>query len=70
MTEYSNQTLTALLNDIKKEFGKDGMVTEIRDHVKLTNGRVNKLEIWRGFMTGGIVVIIFFLGYIINYFIK
>ena len=51
MTEYSTETLHALIKDIKLD------TAEIKEQVKKTNGRVNKLEVWRGFITGGLAII-------------
>ena len=49
--EYSNQSLHILSETIARD------VAEIKAQCKLTNGRVGRLEIWRGFITGGIAVI-------------
>jgi len=42
--KYSNQILHELLIEIKQE-------------CKKTNGRLRALEVWRGFITGGLAVI-------------
>ena len=68
MSNYSNETLTALLKELKEEIeqGFTG-VHKRQDH---TNGcisenrsEINKLKVWRGFMTGGITIIAFLLGF-------
>ena len=64
MSEYSNQTLEQMIQALHED------VREIKTQTTLTNGRVNKLEIWRGALMGSITVVVFVLGYIINYFIK
>jgi len=49
--EISNQTLHAIIKDIKLD------TVEIKNQVQKTNGRVRTLEIWRGFITGGLAII-------------
>ena len=52
----NEQPLT--LRELEHFFGdvKDD-VKEIKVQVKTTNGRVNKLENWRWFMTGGLAIL-------------
>ncbi len=63
MSNYSTETLTEVVNEIRRD------VKEIIIQTQRTNGRVNSLEVWRGFITGGLSVVIFVLGYLI-YFIE
>jgi hypothetical protein len=63
MSNYTTETLTEIVNEIRKD------VKEIVIQTQRTNGRVNSLEIWRGFVTGGMAVIVFVLGYL-TYFIE
>lgn len=30
---------------------------EIKDHLKTLNGRVGRLEVWRGVLTGGLAIV-------------
>lgn len=50
----SNLT-TEVLTEIVKEIRED--VKEIKVQTRLTNGRVSKLEVWRGVITGGLIVL-------------
>lgn len=63
MSNFSTETLTEIVKEIRED------VKEIVIQTQKTNGRVNSLEIWRGFITGGLAVISFVLGYLI-YFIE
>jgi len=49
--EPSNQTLYAILKDLKQDIG------EIKIQTTKTNGKVRSLEIWRGYITGGIAIL-------------
>jgi hypothetical protein len=45
-------------NEVSKKLDAlGGTLTEIHDQVKLTNGRVQKLEQWRMFITGGLTIL-------------
>jgi uncharacterized membrane protein YhaH (DUF805 family) len=46
---------TEVLTEIVKEIRED--VKEIKEQTKRTNGRVSRLEVWRGVLTGAILVI-------------
>ena len=63
MSEKSNQTLEMMITSLHDD------VKEIKIQTKMTNGRVSKLEVWRGFITGGLAVLTFILGYVI-YFLE
>ena len=63
MSNFSTETLTEIVNEIRCD------VKEIVAQTRRTNGRVNALEVFRGFVTGGLAVITFVLGYLI-YFIE
>ena len=49
--EPSNQTLYVILKDLKQDIG------EIKVQTTKTNGKVRSLEIWRGYITGGIAIL-------------
>jgi len=51
MPNLSNEVLTEIMNEIRCD------LKEIKEQTKRTNGRVNKLEVWRGIITGGLIVI-------------
>ncbi len=41
-------------------------LTEIKNHLKTLNGRTRGLEVWRGFITGGMGVIGFIVIYLLS----
>lgn len=45
----------------------DENVAEIKKQVLLTNGRVRKLEVWRGFITGGLTIVSIVVGYLLKH---
>lgn len=51
MLEISNQTLHVLIQDIKTD------TDAIKAQVIKTNGRVGTLEVWRGFISGGLAIV-------------
>lgn len=57
-TSITNDTLYEIVKSIKEDM-QDAKEErkEIKDHVERTNGRVGKLEIWRGVMLGGLGVL-------------
>lgn len=63
MTEkLSDQTIRTILEnmaqdikDIKDTHGKD--LAEIKAQTQKTNGRVTKLEIWQGYIKGGLALL-------------
>lgn len=59
MSNFSTETLTEIVKEIRED------VKEIVTQTKRTNGRVNSLEVWRGFITGGLAVLSFVIGYVI-----
>lgn len=61
MSEYSNQTLHEILVRLEKK------VDDTLDQTKLTNGRVRKLEVWKGFITGGITLLSIIVGYLFKF---
>lgn len=74
MPEYSNETLTALVEGIDKKIdeGFDG----VHKRQDKTNGNIvenrksiTSLKVWRGFITGGLTILSIAIGYLI-YFIK
>ena len=50
--ELSDQTLRAILRDIHKK------LDAIQIQTTKTNGRISSLEIWRGYITGGLAVLV------------
>jgi len=45
------------------------ILIRVESQVNKTNGRVSKLEIWRGFITGGLAILaILVIPLILNYF--
>jgi len=54
MSEITNDTLHEILVRLEKKVDK-------------TNGRVRTLEVWKGFITGGLTIIAIVVGYIANY---
>lgn len=64
MNKISIDVLAEIMQEIKED------VKEIKAQTQKTNGRVNALEIWRGFITGGLAVISFIIGYIIFFLEK
>ncbi len=55
MEEPSNETIYTLLLEIQKQNTADH--NEIKQKQDKTNGRVRSLEIWRGVITGGLIII-------------
>jgi hypothetical protein len=51
MPNITNEVLAEIVNEIRCD------VKEIKEQTLRTNGRVGKLEIWRGIITGGLIVI-------------
>ena len=62
--EYSNETLGVMIEEIKLEIREGFRLTHKKQDY--TNGRVRSLEVWRGFITGGMIIIGMVVGYIIN----
>ena len=69
MTEYSNQTLTELLKSLEKQI--ESGFKGVHDRQDTTNGRIGKLEdrtgqleIWRGVITGGLIILSGVIGYV------
>ena len=60
MSEYNDAEFRQIINEIHRD------VKEIRVQTTMTNGRVRALEVWKGFITGGLVV----LGVLVGYLIK
>lgn len=61
-TPYSNRELDLMfktLDEKNRERHSDIMkeLREIKEQTVKTNGRVGKLELWRGILTGGIIII-------------
>lgn len=55
MEEPSNETIYTLLLEIQKQNTADH--NEIKQKQDKTNGRVRSLEVWRGVITGGLIII-------------
>ena len=49
--DYSKREIDEFMKDIRET------LAEILAQTKKTNGRVSSLEVWRGFMTGGLAII-------------
>lgn len=68
-TPYSKREIDQLIHEIRESFQEQGRdrkenfeeqnhhLREIKEQVKLTNGRVGSLENWRWFITGGLAII-------------
>ena len=59
MSNLTNETLTEIMKEVRED------VREIKTQTQKTNGRVNSLEVWRGYITGGIAILSFVLGFIL-----
>lgn len=55
---FSNETLSVLIGDIKKD------TEHIKAQVEKTNGRVKKLELWRAYLTGAFVFFTMVVGWV------
>ena len=51
MNEITNETLHAILLEVKDD------VKSSKEWLKGLNGRTRKMEIWRGFITGGLAIV-------------
>lgn len=63
--------LRELVTIVKDEHSKGtndigDMLKEIKTQVIKTNGRVRSLEVWRGFITGGLAIIGILVGFLIS----
>jgi len=61
-TEYTLGEVIVLLKEmdrrnIDKHKQQELIQLQILEQTKKTNGRVSKLEVWRGFITGGMAII-------------
>lgn len=45
------------IENLNKHFEKDGIVHDIKEQVKSTNGRVKKLEIFKAYAVGALAII-------------
>jgi hypothetical protein len=57
---YSKREIDMIIKEIHND------VKSILEQTKKTNGRVSALEVWRGYITGGIAV----LGVVVGYLVK
>jgi len=46
-----DQTIKEILREIQED------IKEIKTQTQKTNGRVSSLEVWRGFITGGVAIL-------------
>jgi hypothetical protein len=58
---YSKREIDMIIKEIHED------VKAILEQTKKTNGRVNSLEIWRGYITGGLAILGVMVGYIIKF---
>ena len=51
MPKISLEVLHTIIKNIKED------TFEIKEHLKVSNNRISKLEVWRGVMIGGLVIV-------------
>jgi len=59
---YTNRELDQFLDELNTKLDNNNTnqhskLDEILEQVKLTNNRVRRLEIWKGYMTGGVAIL-------------
>ena len=60
MNEYTNETLTRLMQEVKEQNKEQH--ADIKDRVDATNGRVRKLEKWQWALAGALAALAMSIG--------
>jgi len=63
--DYSNETLGVMIKDLKEVVNEGFKITHKKQDK--TNGKVRSLEVWRGYITGSVAVVVLVLGYVISF---